>query len=406
MGCSTAVLGSPGGSARHTNSCQNAAVIRWRSLSLSALVVFVIAACGAGTAGASTASGKRITRTVGALARKYPLRATLFGVWVDGRRLASGALGHSWPGVPATRSDHFRIGNTTESMMATLLLQLADEGRIGLDEPLSTWYPTLPGARQVTLGMLARDVSGYADFVTTPRFEKLLDAHPFRHWRVSELLRLAFSRPPLFTPGTSWAFSDTNYLLLGDALRQATRQPVARLLRRKIWGRLGLHETAMRSNPRIPRPVLHGYSKDRGRYEDSTSWSPSWARYAGNVTSTLGDLGRWARALGTGSLLSPESHELQVGPQNVGLGPLTANAYYGMGVGVNNGWIATNPQFGGYNGIVSYLPSKKITVVIYVTQAPKGNPLAAYASAIYNRIGRLLAPARPPNLPVCPRPPC
>jgi hypothetical protein len=77
-----------------------------------------------------------------------------------------------------------------------------------------------------------------------------------------------------------------------------------------------------------------------------------------------------------------------------------------MGFGVSNGWIATNPQLMGYNGVVSYLPSKKIAVVVFTTQGLKGNPSEAYASAIYNRIGALLVPAQPPNLPVCPRPPC
>jgi D-alanyl-D-alanine carboxypeptidase len=124
------------------------------------------------------------------------------------------------------------------------------------------------------------------------------------------------------------------------------------------------------------------------------------------MTSTLGDMGRWARALGTGSLLSPASHALQIGPQNVGLGPLTPDRYYAMGVAVSNGWIVANPQLMGYNGVVSYLPSKRIAVVVFTTQGPKGNPLLAYASGIYNRIGRLLAPEQPPSLAVCPRPPC
>jgi D-alanyl-D-alanine carboxypeptidase len=212
--------------------------------------------------------------------------------------------------------------------------------------------------------------------------------------------------PPLFAPGTSWAFSDTNYLLLGRALQRITGKPLPRLLDRRILRRLGLHETRMRSHARIPAPVMHSYTRQGGRYQDSTSWSPSWATYIGDVTSTVGDMGRWARALGTGSLLSPLSHTLQVGPQNVGLGPLTANRYYGMGLAVTNGWIATNPQLLGYNGVVSYLPSKGIAVVVFTTQGPKGKPTVAYASAIYNGITNLLAPKQPPNAPVCPRPPC
>jgi D-alanyl-D-alanine carboxypeptidase len=361
---------------------------------------------GGQSASAATPSDKKITRTVRAVTEKYPVRSTLFGVWKNGSRLVTGALGESRPGVPATRADHFRIGNATESLTATLLLQLVDDGRLSLEDPLSNWLPNLPGAQQVTLGMLPRSISGYADFVTNPEFEDTFNADPFQRWKVSELLRLAFDRPPLFAPGTSWAFSDTNFMLLGKVLRRATGRPVDRLLRQRIWSELGMNETEMRVGPQIPEPVMHAYSRERGRYEDTTRWSPSWARRFGNVTSTLGDMGRWAIALGTGSLLSRRSHELQIGPQNVGLGPLTADLYYGMGLGVNNGWIAANPQLLGYNGVVSYLPAKRVAVVVFTTQGPRGKPSSAYASAVFNGIGRLLAPKEPPSIPVCPRPPC
>jgi len=370
------------------------------------VIAVTIVVGGGQTASAATPSGKKITRAARAVTEKYPVRSTLFGVWKDGRRLASGALGESRPGVAATRADHFRIGNAAEALIVTLLLQLVDDGRLSLDDPLSNWFPTLPGAQQVTLGMLARSTSGYADFVTNPEFEDAFNANPFQRWEVSELLSLAFARPPLFAPGTSWAFSDTNFLLLGKVLRRATGRPVDRLLLQRIWSELGMNDTEMRVGPHIPAPVMHGYSRERGRYEDTTRWSPSWARRFGNVTSTLGDMGRWAEAIGTGSLLSRRSHALQVGPQNVGLGPLTADNYYGMGLGVGNGWIAANPQLLGYNGVVSYLPAKRAAVVVFTTQGPMGHPSSAYASAVFNRIGRLLAPKQPPDLAVCPRPPC
>jgi D-alanyl-D-alanine carboxypeptidase len=377
-----------------------------RALCLLALIAVAVAVSGPHGASAAQPSGKKITRTVRGLMERFPLRSTLFGVWVNGRRLAGGALGESQPGVSATTRDHFRIGNVTESIMTTLLLRLVDQGRLRLEDPLSRWFPSLPNAGQVTVGMLARSVSGYSDYVTTPRFVRAFTANPFRTWRPSELIRIAFTRPPLFAPATSWAFSDTNFLLLGEVLRRVGGMPVERLLRRQILNRLGLRQTAMRLDSDIPTPVLHGYSSERGRYEDSTYWSPSWVPRVGNMISTLGDMGRWARALGTGSLLSPQSHALQIGPQNVGLGPLTASMYYAMGFGVSNGWIAANPQVPGYNGVVSYLPSKRTAVVVFVTQGPKGKPTVAYASAIYNRLGAVLAPEQPPDLPVCPRPPC
>jgi D-alanyl-D-alanine carboxypeptidase len=254
--------------------------------------------------------------------------------------------------------------------------------------------------------MLGRSTTGYADYVTNSRFVDRFYANPFQSWSVPELLRLGFSRPSLFAPRTSWAFSDTNFVMLGDILRRVAGEPVGRLLRQRILSRLGLRHTVMRTDTYIPSPVLHAYTSERGRYEESTFWSPSWARYTGNMTSTLADMGKWARALGTGSLLSRRSHRTQVGPQNVGLGPNTAKFYYGMGLGVTNGWIATNPQLLGYNGVVSYLPAKRIAVVVFATQGLRGNPTKSYASAVSNRIGALLAPHQRPNLPVCSRPPC
>lgn len=373
---------------------------------LIAVLSVLMAVSVAETATAAAPSGSKVARSVRALMHQYPLRSILYGVWINGRTLITGALGESQPGVAATTADHFRIGNTTESLTTTLLLQLVDERRVRLDDPLSRWFPKLPHARQVTLGMLARSITGYADYVTTKRFANLFYANPFRSWSVPELLRLGFSRPSLFAPGTSWAFSDTNFVLLGEVLRRVVGEPVDRLLRQQILRRLGLRQTAMRNDSYIPAPVMHAYSSERGRYEESTTWSPSWARYTGNMTSTVADMGRWARALGTGSLLSPRSHDLQVGPQNVGLGPLTAKRYYAMGFGVTNGWIVANPQLLGYNGVVSYLPSKGIAVVAFTTQGLRGKPSVAYASAVFNRIGALLAPNRAPGLSVCPRPPC
>ena len=372
----------------------------------SAAIALTVLAGAAQPASAATPSAKKIERTVEALSEKYPVRSTLYAVWVKGRPLVTGALGKAEPGVPATTKGHFRLGNVTETFTTSLLLQFVDEGLVTLDDPISTWFPALPGAPQVTLGMLARSISGYADFVTYDGFLKQYDKHRFRRWKVPELIDLAFERPPLFAPGTSWAFSDTNFLLLGEILRQVGGKPLKQLVRERILDPLGLDETGMSINPRIPGPVIHGYTSERGRYEDSTGWSPSWAPGMGNMFSTLGDLGRWATALGSGTVVSPASHALQFGPQNVGLGPLTEDGYYAMGSVVSDGWIINNPQVLGYNGVVSYSPSKETAIVAFTTQGPKGDPLVAYASAIANGIGKLIDPKHPLAISVCPRPPC
>ena len=381
-------------------------LLRRRASALLAATAVLVAFAAAQPVRAASPSGQQIASAVRKLKQQYHLRSVYFGVWVAGRRLAGGTLGESAPGMKATPADHFRIGNITETFETTLLLKLVEQGRLSLDDPLSKWWPDLPGADQVTVAMLARSITGYEDYVTDPAWEKLDTAGPHRRWTVPELIHYAFLRPPAFAPGTSWAFSDTNFVLLGDVLRRVGGAPVDRQLRRQILGPLGLRQTAMHFDTHIPAPGVHAYLQPGGRYTDTFTWSPTWAIYTGNMTSTLGDLGRWTRALGTGALLTPESREQQVGMQAVGLGPLTAEGYYGMGLSVRKRWITANPQLMGYNGVASYLPAKRIAIVVFATQGPKANPPSAYASGIYNRIGAMLVPDQAPNLPVCPRTPC
>jgi len=332
------------------------------------------------------------------LRQRSRLNASIFGVWNGGDQLVTGAIGEALPEVPATRDLHFRICNVAESMTATLLLQYVDEGRLSLDDPVSKWFPSMPRADRVTLGMLARMTSGIADYVTNAGFEKAYHHNPFRQWQPEQLVKIGTSQPPLFPPGTSWAFSDTNFMLLGEILTKAEGKPLGDQLHEKILDPLGLDDTAMQYTAQVPPPVLHGYDPERGDYQDSTFWNPSWAIYTGNMTSDLADLGAWAPALGTGALLSAESHERQVGPGNVGLGPLTSKGYYGMGVGVGSSWIFSNPHCAGYNGILAYYPPQKISVVIFSTPA-MGNPDDINDSqSIFVQVAKLLTPDSVPNL--------
>ena len=177
--------------------------------------------------------------------------------------------------------------------------------------------------------MLARSTSGYAHYVTNPPFVKALYADPFKHWTPGQLINYRISERRVFSPpGTSWAFSDTNFVLLGEILRRVGGRPLPQLLRAQIFDKLGLRQTANSTSSGMPSPVLHGYTSERGVYEDATfgiragpptpeTVTPRWAAWASGVQS-----------LGRGSLLSPTSHALQVGPQNVGLGPFTSDKFY------------------------------------------------------------------------------
>lgn len=341
----------------------------------------------------------RIAASMRQLVRSAGLNSMVFGVWKNSQPLVVGALGSELPGVRATKDMHFRIGNVTESFTVTLLLQLVDRRKVRLDDPVSRWFPQLPRARQVTLRMLATSTAGYADYVTNKSFEEAFAANPFRNFSAMALIRLGTTAPPVFAPGESWAFSDTNFLLLGEILEKITHQPLATALQQQILIPLKLGQTHMPSSAYIPPPVMHAYSPERGRYEESTYWNPSWASLTGSMTSSLFDMAKWAAALGSGSFLSHSSHRFQVGPGNVGLGPLTAKAYYGAGVIVSKHWVITNPQLLGYNGTVSYLPKQKLAVVVFTTVGPRTDFSTQYSLKALLRIAHIVTPRAVPAVP-------
>ena len=354
-----------------------------------------------GSGGASAARpdprARQISSSMRQLFGSNQLSAMVYGVWVNGRPLVTGALGAAMPGVPATQNMHFRVGNVTESMTTTLLLRFVDQGKVSLNAPVSRWFPGLPRARQVTLRMLATSTSGYADYVTAKAFMKRLDANPFQQFTPLPLIRLGTGLPPVFQPGKSWAFSDTNFLLLGAILQKIARKPLRVALQQQIFSPVGLRQTVMPTNASIPSPVMHSYTTERGPYEDATYWTPTWASLNGSVTATLSDMGRWAAALGNGTRISRASRNLQLGRENIGLGPNTDKHYYGMGAVVSNGWVLTNPQVDGYTGTVSYFPAKKIAVVAFATLGPKSLITRLYGIAALHRIARILTPRSQPD---------
>ena len=300
------------------------------------------------------------------LLRSGSLNSMVFGVWVNGRPLATGALGSALPGVRATRNMHFRVGNVTEAFTTTLLLRLVDEGKVSLDDPVSDWFPRLKRAGQVTLRMLATSTSGYADYVTSKQFVKAFAANPYRQWSQMSLVRIGTGLRPVFAPGTNWAFSDTNFVLLGldpaEDHGQAARGG-APATNPEPTGTQPDHAAVKREYAFARDARLHSGAGRAPRGDDLLEPVLDWVcrRYD---LRPIGH-GEVGEAMGTGSLLSPASHALQVGPENVGLGPLKPDFYYGMGVIVSKGWVATNPQLVGYTGTVSYFPARKIAVVMF-----------------------------------------
>ncbi len=352
---------------------------------------------------------------------KHQLQAVIVRVTVDGKDVITKAFGESMPGTPATTDMHFRNGAVAISYVATALLQLVDEGVVGLDDTLSTWLPEVPHSEKVTLGQLAQMTSGYTDYVHDDGFIDAIYNDPFRSWTPEELYAIGASKPLAYEPGSNWNYSHTNYVLLGLALEKISGEPLGDLLERKVLGPLGLSETAGQHTPAIPEPALHAYTSERREplgipagqpfLEESSYWNPSWSLARGAIqTSTITDLATTADAIGSGALLSEASHAKQVEPNLRGKTSLVEgcstcmvqgeNYSYGLGVVISGNWLLQNPMFGGYSAVEGSLPSQKIAVAVAVTYSEGSfdawGDVPNMALELFRSIGAAAAPGDAP----------
>lgn len=366
---------------------------------------------------------------IGAIAReamsKHDLKALILRVTIDGEEVVTTALGESMSGVPATTDMHFRNGAVAIAYVATLLLQLVDQGVVGLDDPIATWLPDLPDADRVTLRMLANMTSGYPDYLRNEEFVTALYEDPFRQWGAQERIDYGVSSPRLFEPGTNWDYSHNGYVILGLVLEQITGKPMAVLLQERILAPLGLHNTASWATPAIPEPALHAFTSERRGtlgipdgtrfYEESTYWNPSWTISDGAVqTTNIFDMTATAEAIGEGRLLTPESHAAQLATDLIGFGsPVEGcischtldEAYnYGLGIKIWGSWLAQDPTLGGYDEVMAYLPARKIAISVvatyreesFIADAQGNFTYGTGAHAAFAAIGAYLAPDDPP----------
>lgn len=200
-------------------------------------------------------------------------------------------------------TDRFRAGSVSKSFVATVVLQLASEGRLSLDDPVAEHLPGLvPGGEAITLRRLLNHTSGLAEYGSQPEILRSFEDPAFV-WRPRALARLAATLPPDAPPGTRWGYANTNYVLLGLTVEAVTGKPLARVLRKRIFRPLRLRGTSFETRAAIAGRHLHGHLTVEGEPVDADASSPSYTWAAGGIVSTAGDLATFYRALLGGRLL-------------------------------------------------------------------------------------------------------
>jgi D-alanyl-D-alanine carboxypeptidase len=153
-------------------------------------------------------------------------------VAADGRERAA-AAGAAAPG------ERFRVGSVTKTAVAALVLLLAEDGRLRLDAPVDTWVSVGAG---ITIRDLLRHTSDLPDYTANPAFRERFLREPEAAWSAEELLELA---GPAASSTGAFAYSNTNYVVVGLVAEAVGSAPLSRLLEERVFAPLSIHSAEL-----------------------------------------------------------------------------------------------------------------------------------------------------------------
>jgi D-alanyl-D-alanine carboxypeptidase len=241
---------------------------------------------------------------------------------------------------PPRPDGRFRIGSTNKTLVATVVLQLVAEKRMGLDDSVEKWLPGLVqgngyDGRRITVRHLLQHTAGIYDgnFPIIENAQQYYERRYTNHTE-EEIVRAGLSHAPDFQPGEGWSYSNTGYDLVGLVIKAVTGRTWYDEVDRRIARPLKLHSTYFPgTSPRIAGPHAHGYTRFiAGDYTDTTELIDADA--SGGYISTVKDLDAFVRALFDGRLLKPAQlrEMMRTVPTDGSADEIWPGARYGLGV--------------------------------------------------------------------------
>lgn len=327
-----------------------------------------------------------------------PVPGVLVGVW-DGAG-GSYVRGFGFADLGKRRlltaADHFRIGSNTKTFVIGVLLQLVDEGKVSLDDPLSRFKigVTIPNGRNITVREACQMRSGLFEAYDSPEVDRM-NITPETTVDPRTIIKWAVKQKPYFAPGKGYHYSNTNYLILGLIVEAVTKDTIANQIRKRLIVPFHLTNTSYPSTQAMPDPWARGYGLDKQRnWEDVSGTIPvSLMGAAGEMVSDMADMKRWVKLYVTGKTSGPATHRALMACVPIGEGNLS----FGLGLGCSAGWYGYTGGLPGYNTANYYNPETGATIVAWVgLQSEK--PFPGVANSIFRDIARIMTPADVPFL--------
>lgn len=272
-----------------------------------------------------------------------------------------------------TLADHFRIGSTTKTFTATSVLRLIEAGRLSFSDTVDRFIARIPNGSTMTVRHLLSMQDGLFDYQQDSGLRVTYGLTPWTAIEPEQLIAVLqnSANRPLFAPGTRTQYSESAFVLLGKIIEVVTGRDVEQYITDDVITPLGLTRTifpsAANSSPiySLPTPYATGYAASAiipGTTQDVTANNPNFTWTSGAIISTVGDMETYARALGTGALISSTTQADRVSfcpiPYS-GEGP--SGAGYGLGMMSFGRWIGHGGSIAGNNSAVFYEPTNGAT---------------------------------------------
>jgi D-alanyl-D-alanine carboxypeptidase len=363
-------------------------------------VAALVAVCGTGVATAADLRGLKpidpaaFQRSIETLARDLMLPGAMVLLSTPQGDVVFGYGATELGAAEPPRIDtHFRAASNTKTMTAASIVQMAQEGKLRFDDPISRYVEGVPAGDDITIGMLLKMRSGLFSFTNAPELAKSLDDDPGKVWTAAEVLGMAFGRPAEFAPGTGYEYNNTNYYLLGLVAEKIDGKPLSDVFQDRLFGPLGMNDTALPepASNAIPEPLAHGYLYGGTAYaladapypedlvaaakagtlkpNDNTWQNPSAYFAAGGVISTADDLATWMRALVGGEVLDPDFQKQWLESPEAPEPGVASMQKYGYGI-LTLSWgpntiFYHEGEMPGYQSFMGHDPANDVTLVIW-----------------------------------------
>ncbi|HEY3637234.1 MAG TPA: serine hydrolase domain-containing protein [Rhizomicrobium sp.] len=290
---------------------------------------------------------------------------------------------------PVRTDTLFEIGSLTKQFTAASILQLQEAGKLQIDRPLADYLPDAPHAKEITLRQMLNLTAGLHDYLDGPQAE--LEKAAAQPMSYHDLIARIAPLPLDFPPGSQWAYSNTDYLLLGKVIEAVSGESFGDYLRHHIFTPLHMGDTHTMAEENNLMDMAIGYRSVNGRLQLAPHIGPSWAGAAGFLIMTLADLAKWDEALSGGKIVSSADYREMTtsamttknGSANYGFGFFVDSVYGQPRIGHTGGsWAFTTAD--------EYFPAQNTRIIAFTNL---GNETPEAGEALTNIVFADLFPA-------------